>query len=129
MNGDLRPSKHRRCPLRSPILAALALCTLALPGAARAYLSPEHKKIGDAAAGKALPALHAADGQELVRPDAVLVRKGVWASFGDLVALYGDYRETVDDLLSTAPARLRELQRFVLDFSVLKHAPALLREV
>jgi hypothetical protein len=81
---------------------------------------------------KPLLPVRAARGAELVRADGTVwvgnAKGGLWATFGDLVALYGDYRETVDELLSTEAHRLKELQAFARDAKIVDHIPTLLAE-
>jgi hypothetical protein len=101
-----------------------------LATSANAFESTEHKKIGDRASVEAfrdLSKLLKAAGKTFagVKSDGSAVSlwagpgstpggtNGGWFTFGDLVAVYGDYMRDVDDLMGWSPGRYSVLKSIV----------------
>jgi hypothetical protein len=88
-------------------------------GSSSAFLGAEHKAAGDAGAKAAFGAggevalpLRGRDGTTLLSVDGRLyLANGVTATFGDLVAVYGDWRESVETLLATSPGTMTDVIR------------------
>ena len=132
-----RLRNHRLFVALSAVVVALTWS--ATPRSAHAYVPKEHKKIGDLGAQMAFRAfarrldlpIRGKDGKILVsKSGKVWVgkgRQGVWATMGDLTAIYGDFRDSVPALLSTDAKRLSFLLKLVLSHKI-KHPLVFLKE-
>jgi hypothetical protein len=105
-----------------------ALAILCTTGSAWGFVSPEHRALGERGATAAFTTFHdvvklpiapKSGGNPLVISDGAKVlvwvgkdnQAGAFASYGELVAIYGDYRGDVPAMLATTPDRLRLLQQ------------------